>query len=376
MNQSIQQVLANIHEKLNINRVDDAVLLCRQAIKRYPKQVEPCVLLAQIESQRGQYELAINALKKASKRKPQEVAFHLMQGELYTQLEQINKAEKAYNSALLLSPEDDMLKTRLASVLQLQNDKIDKAIELYKSVVENQSNNPDAHYNLGTAYKCKHEFSDAILSYKTAVSLSPSDVELRIKLGNLLFEVGRFEEAAVELSMSSELQPENPDLLYQLSYVNKRLQRPYEALICAEKLALLTHNSPKALSVLVAAKIMNAEYESALVDCDLGLSKKPKDRRLLSDKTIALSGKGDKQSARGLFKLDELLKIDCMDVPDGYDSISEFNNNLIMQIESNKKLSFSGVSHSCQKGSTSNDVVFDSPVGSLKVLHDFISVVG
>jgi len=344
MNQSIQQVLANIHEKLNINRVDDAVLLCRQAIKRYPKQVEPCVLLAQIESQRGQYELAINALKKASKRKPQ----------------------------VLLSPEDDMLKTRLASVLQLQNDKIDKAIELYKSVVENQSNNPDAHYNLGTAYKCKHEFSDAILSYKTAVSLSPSDVELRIKLGNLLFEVGRFEEAAVELSMSSELQPENPDLLYQLSYVNKRLQRPYEALICAEKLALLTHNSPKALSVLVAAKIMNAEYESALVDCDLGLSKKPKDRRLLSDKTIALSGKGDKQSARGLFKLDELLKIDCMDVPDGYDSISEFNNNLIMQIESNKKLSFSGVSHSCQKGSTSNDVVFDSPVGSLKVLHDFI----
>ncbi|MFT6389510.1 MAG: hypothetical protein ACJAUP_002903 [Cellvibrionaceae bacterium] len=371
MNHSLKQALSHAHHLFQSKRIDEAIKQCKEIIKQYPKQSEPCILLAQIENQRGQHESAIRALEKASKRKPKDRDVFLMQGDLHIQLQQAAKAEKAYQSALRLTPQDDTVKTRLAAALQLQKTKIDKAIALYKDVVNNQPFSADAHYNLGTAFKRKHQFIEAIAAYRKSVEFSPNDSELRLNLSNLLFETGYFEDAADELATSNKLKPNNPTVLYQLSYVNKRLKRPQAALEAAEQLVTMQPSS-QALSTLAAAKLMNSNYESALIDCDLGLSKRPEDRRLLSDKTIALSGKGDKSAANDLFKLDELLAISNIDTPEGYDTIADFNQQLTQHIDEHKGLDFSGVSHSCQKGNTSKDVVFVSPSGPFKLLSDAI----
>lgn len=372
MKLSLEQSIHTIHQLLKSKKIDEAIQLCKQSIKQFPKHSEACVLLTQIYSQQGQYNEANDALKKAVKRTPKNQALHVMQGDMQLQLQAPLKAEKAYQAALRITPQDNTIKTRLAYAFQLQKDKIEKAIELYHSIINSQPNESDAYYNLGTALKRKHDFQGAADAYQKAIALSPNNAELHLTLGNLLAEAGRFSEAADALNLCLDLTPNNSNALYQLSYVSKRLNRAEASLAAAEHLSKISNQSPQALRTLVAAKLMSGQYDSALSDCELGLEQDAKDRRLLCEKIIALSGSGDKLAANALFKLDELLQVTEIDLPSTYPDINTFNQKLINQIEQNNTLDFSGVSHSCTKGNTSNDGVFLAPTGPLKVLSDAI----
>jgi tetratricopeptide (TPR) repeat protein len=346
--------------------------LCSQLIKIFPKNIEPCVLLAQIEVAEGRYSLAINALKKANKRNPKNTDVQVMEGDIYMQSNHPSKAEKSYQLALRSAPKNSMLLMRLAAALQMQPKKIDTAIALYQSAVTDNPNDANAHYNLGTALKRKHNFPATIAAYKKAAELSPGDIQLHASLGNLLYEIGDFEEAAVQLEKLLMMQPDVALTLDQLAHANKRLKRPEASLKAAERLVEVTQASPQGLRALAAAKIMSGDYASALKVCELGLDKRPKDRRLLSEKTVALSGNDERSSANSLFNIDELLAVTQIDPPDGYGTMAEFNQAIIKHVNHHANLDFSGVSHTCHLGSTSNDGVFVNPKGPLKYLSDQI----
>ena len=72
---------------------------------------------------------------------------------------------------------------------------IDKAIDTFKDVLEIDSEESEAHYNLGNAYADKEMFSDAIIMYKKAVENNPKFVDAYLNLSTLYLDMDLVEEA-------------------------------------------------------------------------------------------------------------------------------------------------------------------------------------
>ncbi len=367
MKNKTEKTLKKINELARSGQLALAIDTCNKALKKSPSNVDILLILSQLEYKKGNMDIAIEKLDKASTLKPRNSNIYALKGDIYIHNKKFSDAENAYRRALSNAPNKNLLKTRLAYALQEQKDKIDEAIELHESVCSEEPKNALAHYNLGTAFKRNNNFERAISAYEKAVELDPNNVELKESFSNILFETEHYQKAIAALEELLKLSPRNEIALYQLSYACKRLKLADKSLQAAERLVSITDHSTLSLRALSAAKIMQANYESALQDCEMGLQKNPKDRRLLSEKIIALSGTGDKNSAKNLFNINNLLMVIKIDPPSNFKNTNAFNKNIIEHINNHPTLSFAGISHSCSGGSTSNEI-FVEPLGPIDYL--------
>jgi tetratricopeptide (TPR) repeat protein len=372
MNNPLQQALQDVEKLFKNGEIDEAAKACRKVVKRFSKKVEPCVALAQIENVRGQKELMHDALALACKRDPKNISLKEMRGDAYMRSSQYKKAADIYRSALKQQPNQLSWKARLGAALQELPDHLDEAIKIHRQVISLAPNEAIAHYNLGTALKRKHEFQQALEAYKTAAKLAPKDVDIRYSLGNLLFELELFEETVDELNEVLSLKPDFPLALDQLSYANKKLLRTEASVHAAERLVKLAEKDANAMSTLAEAYLANKDYNPALASCEKGLELNPKNRRLLASKTVASAALNKQEKDRPLFDLDNLLSVTQVDTPENYNSIDDFNHAIVEHINNHPTLDFSGVSHSCFGGSTSNEI-FTEPLGPIGELRNLIA---
>ena len=383
MNTPLQQALQQINGLLKSGKPEAAAAAGRKAIKKFAKKPEPCMALAQVEQALGNSEGMFYALEQACKRAPKEPSIRAMQGDALLGARRFTQAAKAYRIGLKLQPQQVQWKIRLAAALQELPTGLDEAIKLHRQVLKATPQTAAAHYNLGTALKRQHDFEGALAAYRHAAKLAPKDGEIRFSLANLLVELEHFEEAVIELSTMLALKPGFPAALEQLAYANKKLRRPAECLQAAQALMDNTEKNARTLAVLASAQLTAGDYAAAIESCDQGLAEKPLNRRLFSDKLIALSGqhkrseseKGrsdNRQAARHLLNLDSLLQVSSLPVPAPYGDISEFNRALMEHIDHHPTLHFTGLSHSCQGGATSNEL-FVEPLGPVALLQQAIA---
>ncbi|KHE90443.1 MAG: tetratricopeptide repeat protein [Candidatus Scalindua rubra] len=73
--------------------------------------------------------------------------------------------------------------------------KIDLAIGVFKEVLEIDSEEPEAYYNLGNAYADKEMFDEAIAMYRDAVAYNPEFVDAYLNLSTLYLDLELIDEA-------------------------------------------------------------------------------------------------------------------------------------------------------------------------------------
>lgn len=93
---------------------------------------------------------------------------------------------------------------------------IDKAIDTFKEVLEIDSKEPEAHYNLGNAYADKEMYSDAIIMYKKAVENNPKFVDAYLNLSTLYLDMDLIEEAISLCRQAINANPNDPFLCFYL----------------------------------------------------------------------------------------------------------------------------------------------------------------
>ena len=356
MANNLEQMLTSIQNLYQMGKLEEAVLACRQLVKKHHRKAEPCVLLAKLEQSSGRVDAMFEALSLACKRSPKEVALKEMRADACMQNQKFALAASIYRGMLTLNPQNPNLKMRLAAALQELPSGIDEAIKLHRQLVNLAPKEAYVHYNLGTALKRKHDFKQALRCYQEAVNLAPKDVHLQMTLANLLFELKNFESAVDALNAVLALNPSQADALERLSYSYKMLLKPDASEQAAKELVTLVGEDVSTLSYLSSAQIAAGNYQAALHSCNRGLDIVPSNRKLLADKIIAISGTKDTATAAKLLNLDQLLQVSTIEVPEGYSSSHDFNLDLVALIDKHPTLDFSGSSHSCHGGATSNEV--------------------
>jgi tetratricopeptide (TPR) repeat protein len=96
---------------------------------------------------------------------------------------------------------------------------IDGAIHQYSKVVELKPDSPQAHVNLGVAYKNKGELDKALESYNRALERRADSVEALSNRGWVFVEQEKWQEARRDFDQALKIKPEDHGALQGLAQV-------------------------------------------------------------------------------------------------------------------------------------------------------------
>jgi tetratricopeptide (TPR) repeat protein len=108
------------------------------------------------------------------------------------------QAEEIYRRVLAQQPNHpDAL--HMLGVIAHQGGRLDAAVELIEQAIRLKPDSPDAYYNLGNALGESGRFDEAVFAFRQAIQLRPGYAEAYNNLGNLLRKNGQLDEANAAL---------------------------------------------------------------------------------------------------------------------------------------------------------------------------------
>ncbi|HRZ27069.1 MAG TPA: tetratricopeptide repeat protein [Spirochaetota bacterium] len=130
----------------------------------------------------------------------------------------LNDAVAEFNEVLESDSTDKDKAIALTYLGMISDDrgKYRDAIEFYNRALTYDSENPEIYKNLALAYRHNKEYDQAIESAKKSISLRGNDVNTRLLLGNIYFEMNRYEDAINQYRRALDIEPDNPSVLYNL----------------------------------------------------------------------------------------------------------------------------------------------------------------
>jgi tetratricopeptide (TPR) repeat protein len=139
-------------------------------------------------------------------------------------------AEALFEQALELYPKESELYLEYA-VLQDELGGTDKSLAAMQKLLAVKPDDPYALNFIGYTWADRGENLEKALDYvRRALSQKPEDGFVRDSLGWVLFKLGRFPEALVELEKAREIEPDDPTINEHLGDVYMKLGRNRDAL--------------------------------------------------------------------------------------------------------------------------------------------------
>ena len=99
----------------------------------------------------------------------------------------------------------------------------DESINFFKRIIELDSKNYRAHYNLGIAYFNLNRFDEALNSYKSALSIKPDHKHVYYNIGLLYEKTEKLEDAIEAYEKALEIDPNYIYAMHSLKAVRQNL---------------------------------------------------------------------------------------------------------------------------------------------------------
>jgi len=160
----------------------------------------------------GEYDKALELLLKALEQKDGMADVHNMLGVIYHHRGEMDTAQGHFEKALIINPGYTDAALNL-SVTYNDLGKYDEARKVYSRALSHSMNQPSSldpfvrgklanmHADLAAAYKEIQMFEDSARELRQALALAPTFIDLRTRLAEVLREMGKLEDALVELEL-------------------------------------------------------------------------------------------------------------------------------------------------------------------------------
>jgi tetratricopeptide (TPR) repeat protein len=188
-----------------------------------------------LDLKRGRMDRALAEREKVFQLSDDEAATHCMIGNALFEAEQIEEAEAEYREASRLEPHVAAYHSRLAAALEREG-REEEAIASLEAALERAPGDPSLTLRLARLLasvreteKSERLFEELHRARTREVNRFPDQAGPHSELGSLLFEWGRFEEAAHEYKIALQLAPDEPDYRLRLGQCLDELGRTEEA---------------------------------------------------------------------------------------------------------------------------------------------------
>jgi len=101
----------------------------------------------------------------------------------------------------------------------LQNNKIQEAEKIFKSLSNHHPSDPEIIHLLGVTYQLLNKVEEAIIYYKKAIDIKPNFAEAHKNLGNMFYKLGKINEAEPCYKKSIQLDPKLEEAKINLEIV-------------------------------------------------------------------------------------------------------------------------------------------------------------
>jgi tetratricopeptide (TPR) repeat protein len=183
-----------------------------------------------------------------------------------------SEAQAIWLSAITQVDPDEMdaVTAELLQVLQtagiqfLHNREFQKSEIIYWQVLELDSNNDAAYYNLGNALAQQGKYDEAINCWQNAIALKPDYVEAYEDWGSVCQKLEDFENAIACYSKALELQPNNYQTAYNLGLCFSFVGRGEEAIACFQNAIQLKPDSTQPYCDLAYLLLQKGQLDDAI----------------------------------------------------------------------------------------------------------------
>jgi tetratricopeptide (TPR) repeat protein len=222
---------AEIHRALNLDlldRTDEARKNLEALIKLKPDDYDANFALANVLRSRKHYPEAAEVYSRvvALIPKPERAHWTLFyfRGISYERSKQWPLAEKDFELALKLMPDQPQVLNYLGYSWVDQGQNLDQALDMIRKAVSLRPNDGYIVDSLGWAYYRLGRFDDAVRELERAIELRPEDPTINDHLGDAYWKVDRKLESFFQWRHAKDLKPEPEDLEKILSKLKEGLK--------------------------------------------------------------------------------------------------------------------------------------------------------
>jgi tetratricopeptide (TPR) repeat protein len=182
---------------------------------------------AKAAMQRGNFQAAVDLLKRLLDSDPKNKTAWLSLGNAYMSLHQTDAAIDAFKKQAELNPYDEYAYNSLGYAYSREHNYDQAAIALQKAIEINPLSK-FAHGGLGGLYSEQHKYELAVPEFEKATSLSPDNPSLQINLGDAYLNLGQDDKALAAFDRAIDISA-TPlvwnDIAYQLALKKTHLDR-------------------------------------------------------------------------------------------------------------------------------------------------------
>jgi tetratricopeptide (TPR) repeat protein len=185
-------------------RAAEAERVFSRLLAAHGDSAELSVLLGQASAQQGDFDAAVESLKRALRLKADVAEANATLGVIYLKQGKLAEAEEALRAELKTQPADVKSQQNLAAVLDMEQ-RPEEAVVLLRGVVKASPDSADARYLLGKILLGQGAVGEAVEQLEAAARLSPEDANVQYQLGRAYQKLGREEQAQKKFELFRQL---------------------------------------------------------------------------------------------------------------------------------------------------------------------------
>ena len=237
-----RMALASLYSRLN--KLEQAKAEYKQAIELAPKRREAYENLAQLLAAEDRLDEALEVYGQMANQPELAYAAQILTGNLLAGHEKYGEAEQSYRQAIKVNPKEAEAYLQLA-LLYHQRARHDETEQILHQASEAVPNNPEPLRLLAQLREQEARWDEAIRLYRRVLELEPAGAassEAHQRIGSLLIEQRRYDEAKQELQKAVQSDPANAEAYYGLGTVYEQQGNVERAL---ESYTKVTEIAPK-----------------------------------------------------------------------------------------------------------------------------------
>ena len=222
-------VLGNLYSSLE--KPKEAKQVYQKLLSQNPFSEEACLYLAKMYVAEKLYKDVQKLLSECQKRNPESAAYSFFLGKVEYEKNHKDKALEYFHKSLEIDP--TYAQAALASgAIYEERESNDNALKIYKQFLKTEENRENAQI-LSKIVQLLFlmEKDEEVVSYaETLMSIDSSDLNLKVRLGLIYSDLGRYEDAEKLFKDVLISVPDSDKVLYYLGALNQQIKRIPESL--------------------------------------------------------------------------------------------------------------------------------------------------
>ncbi len=353
---SLLAAAMDAHRQGDLGRAD---LLYARFIELEPGHAQALRLHGVLARERGDAVASARLLQKACAAAPADSrAFNeyaltcLAQGELHA-------AEQALRRALENEPDSVRALANLGALLQYRGH-LAEAIDCHRQVLAITPEDLEVRCNLASTLAAAGHGEDALAEIDTALDQVPEHPALLATRAAVLIEMQHFSAAAALLDNVVQRNPADATALTNLGMARTRLGDREAALSALRRAVDVQPDNARAAADLVNLLASQRQLSEALRTAGKFLARHPGERLMLASYALALRDAGHAERADALMDLERLVYITDAVAPSGWESLHDFNRQLLEAVLGDDSLLAEPVGQSTHGGCQTGELDLNS----------------